>query len=173
MKSIIITYFLWLMFGFFGIHKFYLGKTWQGILYIFTIGGFLILWLIDLFTIPAQVAAINGTIKKSTKSTKSKRAKSKSKDIKTVRVKNGRVQEHVNGSMKRTYGANVITADTDGDIVAVVTKSGRVEEYINGSMKRSFGSNAVDVQVSNGTIAVSMQNGRTQEYKDGAMRRSY
>ena len=40
---------LWCIFlGLFGAHKFYLGKFWVGVVYIFTYGLFGIGWLIDL-----------------------------------------------------------------------------------------------------------------------------
>lgn len=43
--------FIALFFGFLGFHKFYLGKTWQGIIYLilFFTGLSFLLWLIDIF----------------------------------------------------------------------------------------------------------------------------
>ncbi len=58
-KEIWVTYLLWFLFGFLGVHKFYLGKTGWGILYILTGGLFLIGWLVDIFTIPSQVHRYN------------------------------------------------------------------------------------------------------------------
>ena len=45
------AFFLCLFLGFFGIHKFYEGKTGMGILYLFTGGLFYIGWIIDIFVI--------------------------------------------------------------------------------------------------------------------------
>jgi serine/threonine protein kinase/TM2 domain-containing membrane protein YozV len=49
------AYLLWFFLGWLGLHRFYLGRTWSGILYFFTFGCFGIGWLIDLFTIPSMV----------------------------------------------------------------------------------------------------------------------
>ena len=61
-KEVWVTYMLWFLLGGLGVHKFYLGKTGMGILYIFTGGLFLVGLLIDLFTIPAQVREYNAQI---------------------------------------------------------------------------------------------------------------
>jgi TM2 domain-containing membrane protein YozV len=45
-------YILWL-FGFTGSHRFYFGKPISGTIYFFTLGLFLIGWIIDLFLIPS------------------------------------------------------------------------------------------------------------------------
>lgn len=74
-KSIGLTYVLWFFLGGFGVHKFYLGQTLQGLVYLgltivgwstsFLGIGFLflgILWIaliIDLFTIPKRVESVN------------------------------------------------------------------------------------------------------------------
>lgn len=42
---------LCIVFGFFGVHQFYVGKVGKGILYLFTCGLFGIGWLIDIFQI--------------------------------------------------------------------------------------------------------------------------
>ncbi len=63
-KSLLATYLLWFLFGFIGIHKFYVRKTGMGVLYIFTCGLFVIGWLIDIFIIPMQVRQVNETIAK-------------------------------------------------------------------------------------------------------------
>jgi TM2 domain-containing membrane protein YozV len=63
MKSTLTAYLLWFFLGFLGIHKFYLGKTGMGILYIFTGGLFGIGLLVDLFTLAGQVRTYNATHK--------------------------------------------------------------------------------------------------------------
>ena len=50
-KSKWITFFLCLFLGWFGIHRFYVGKVGTGILYIFTGGLFMIGWIVDLIMI--------------------------------------------------------------------------------------------------------------------------
>jgi hypothetical protein len=59
MKSLLLTYFLWLVGGFFGLHKFYLGHPLIGLLYFFTGGLFVVGWLVDFFTLPRQVRIAN------------------------------------------------------------------------------------------------------------------
>lgn len=49
----VIGYILWL-FGFIGAHRFYYGKPISGTIYFFTLGLFLIGWLVDLFLIPSM-----------------------------------------------------------------------------------------------------------------------
>jgi TM2 domain-containing membrane protein YozV len=48
---------LWLgcIFGFAGIHRFYLGRPWTGVLWLFTFGLFGIGQLVDLFRLPGLV----------------------------------------------------------------------------------------------------------------------
>ena len=58
-KKLWVAYLLWFLFGFLGVHKFYLDKIVLGILYILTGGLFFIGWLIDLFTLPSQVDLYN------------------------------------------------------------------------------------------------------------------
>jgi TM2 domain-containing membrane protein YozV len=58
-REVWVTYLLWFLLGFVGVHKFYLGKMGWGILYIFTGGLFVIGWLVDIFTIPSQVRRYN------------------------------------------------------------------------------------------------------------------
>ena len=61
MKSKGVAYLLWLIsiFGWLGIHRFYLGKIGTGILWIFTGGLFGIGSLIDLFTLGGKVEQYN------------------------------------------------------------------------------------------------------------------
>lgn len=51
--SKIIGYILWI-FGFMGAHRFYYGRPISGTIYFFTVGFFLIGWLVDLFLIPGM-----------------------------------------------------------------------------------------------------------------------
>jgi len=53
--SIAIGYLFWL-FGFLGMHRFYYGKRITGTIWFFTLGLFLIGWFIDLFLIPLMDA---------------------------------------------------------------------------------------------------------------------
>jgi hypothetical protein len=94
-------------------------------------------------------------------------------DAASVRVKDGRVQEYVNGSLRRTYGSGIVDAATDGTIVAAVNKDGRVMEYVNGSLRRTYGSDVVRVQVSGGSVFANLRNGRTAEYVNGSLRRTF
>jgi TM2 domain-containing membrane protein YozV len=48
-----IGYVLWI-FGFTGAHRFYYGKPISGTIYFFTLGLFLIGWIIDFFLIPGM-----------------------------------------------------------------------------------------------------------------------
>ena len=61
MKSKVVAYLLWLIsiFGWLGIHRFYLGKIGTGIIWIFTGGLFGIGSLIDLFTLGGKVEQYN------------------------------------------------------------------------------------------------------------------
>jgi len=59
MKSVLLTYLLWLLGGFFGLHKLYLGRPFAGLFYFFTFGGFFIGWAVDFFTLPRQVQIAN------------------------------------------------------------------------------------------------------------------
>ena len=52
-RSLLVGYLLWI-FGFFGAHRFYFGKRVSGTIWFFTLGLFLIGWLIDLFLIPGM-----------------------------------------------------------------------------------------------------------------------
>ena len=50
-KSQLVALLLCLFVGFLGIHRFYLGYTWQGVVQLLTLGGFGIWALIDLIKI--------------------------------------------------------------------------------------------------------------------------
>lgn len=56
--DLIIGYFFWI-FGFLGAHRFYFGKPLSGTVYFFTMGLFLIGWIVDLFLIPAMEKEAN------------------------------------------------------------------------------------------------------------------
>lgn len=49
--TLLLGYLLWI-FGFTGAHRFYYGKQITGTIWFFTLGLFLIGWLVDLFLIP-------------------------------------------------------------------------------------------------------------------------
>jgi len=51
--SKVIGYILWI-FGFMGAHRFYFGRPVSGTIYFFTLGIFLIGWIVDLFLIPGM-----------------------------------------------------------------------------------------------------------------------
>jgi hypothetical protein len=59
MKSLLLTYLLWLVGGLLGLHKFYLRRPVVGLLYFFTSGLFFIGWVVDFFTLPRQVRIAN------------------------------------------------------------------------------------------------------------------
>ena len=62
-KHALPAYLLWFFLGWFGIHKFYLGKTVWGIAFTFSpVAFFLVGWFIDLFTIPEPSAPIQSTV---------------------------------------------------------------------------------------------------------------
>lgn len=58
-KSVGIAYIFWLLLGVVGGHQFYMGKIGRGIGYLFTLGWLFVGVFIDLFTMSAQVRAVN------------------------------------------------------------------------------------------------------------------
>jgi len=45
------AFLLCLVFGIFGLHRFYVGKVATGLIQLFTVGGCVVWWLIDLLVI--------------------------------------------------------------------------------------------------------------------------
>jgi len=59
-KSLFVTYILWLLFGWFGLHHFYLGRDRHAFTWWSTFGGiFMFGWIRDLWRIPTYVADAN------------------------------------------------------------------------------------------------------------------
>jgi len=59
-KNLCVTYVLWLLFGWFGLHHFYLGRDRHGLAWWSTFGGvFMLGWIRDLWRIPTYVADAN------------------------------------------------------------------------------------------------------------------
>jgi TM2 domain-containing membrane protein YozV len=46
--------------GMFGIHRFYMGKIWSGILYLLTFGVFGLGYIYDMWTLNDQITLLNG-----------------------------------------------------------------------------------------------------------------
>jgi RND superfamily putative drug exporter len=61
-KSLAVAYLWWILLGLFGAHQFYLGRTRRGWLYLGTAGVITLGWLLDLFTLPAQVRQANALL---------------------------------------------------------------------------------------------------------------
>ena len=49
--------------GPFGVHRFYMGKIWTGLLYLLTGGLFALGWLYDFWTINEQISELNSEYK--------------------------------------------------------------------------------------------------------------
>lgn len=64
--SMIVGYILWI-FGFIGSHRFYFGRPVSGTIYFFTLGIFLIGWIVDLFLIPGMDRAADARYSSGTK----------------------------------------------------------------------------------------------------------
>ena len=56
-KSVAATWLLWLFFGEFGAHRFYLGRVGTGIAMLLTLGGLFIWALVDVFLVPGIIRA--------------------------------------------------------------------------------------------------------------------
>ncbi len=97
----------------------------------------------------------------------------KAAEIMTVHVQAGRVQEYVNGSLRRSYGSDIVDVATDGELVAAVTQQGRIQEYIKGSLGLSYGSDVLRFRVSGGSVFADLKNGRTVGYCNRSLRRTF
>ena len=55
-RSVLGGYFFWLLgfFGLCGLHRFYTGRIWTGLLWLFTGGLLFIGQLVDVFLVPSQ-----------------------------------------------------------------------------------------------------------------------
>ncbi len=61
-KSYVTAYILWLFLGIFGVHRFYVGDFFKGILYFFTLGGFIIGWLADFVLLQKRIEEYNDAL---------------------------------------------------------------------------------------------------------------
>ncbi|MCH7741756.1 MAG: TM2 domain-containing protein [Proteobacteria bacterium] len=61
-RNLTTAYILWLTLGLIGAHKLYLRRPLMALLYLFTLGLFLIGWVVDLFTMAEQVDDCNDRI---------------------------------------------------------------------------------------------------------------
>ena len=61
-KSSVIAYILWLFLGIFGVHLFYVGDFFKGILLFFTLGGFIIGWLVDFVFLQKRIEEYNDAL---------------------------------------------------------------------------------------------------------------
>lgn len=59
MRSMGLAYLLWFFVGIFGAHRFYCGRVFSGLLWLFTGGLAGIGWLVDAFLIPGMVRQAN------------------------------------------------------------------------------------------------------------------
>ncbi|WP_173932028.1 NINE protein [Chelativorans sp. Marseille-P2723] len=61
MKSGPVAFILWLccFLGFCGLHRFYLGRPWTGLLWLLTLGLLGVGQLIDLFLLPSMIRQAN------------------------------------------------------------------------------------------------------------------
>ena len=61
-KANAIAYLLWMLFGLWGVHQFYLGRRARGVLYLSTLGLFGLGTILDLFTLRRQVRRVNARL---------------------------------------------------------------------------------------------------------------
>ena len=63
-KTRVVMMSLWLILGILGFHRFYIGDMKKGALLLFTLGGFVVGWLIDFVHICPRVTEYNDELKK-------------------------------------------------------------------------------------------------------------
>ena len=61
-KSSVIAYILWFFLGILGVHRFYVGDFFKGILLLFTLGGFIIGWLADFVFLQKRIEDFNDAL---------------------------------------------------------------------------------------------------------------
>ncbi len=61
-KSYITAYILWLFLGIIGVHRFYVGDFFKGTLMFFTLGGFIIGWLVDFIFLQKRIEEYNDAL---------------------------------------------------------------------------------------------------------------
>ena len=59
-----VAHWLWILLGFLGAHRFYIGDTMKGILLLLTLGGFVVGWLGDFFFLDSRIYEINAELEK-------------------------------------------------------------------------------------------------------------
>jgi TM2 domain-containing membrane protein YozV len=62
MKSTFVAFLLWFFFGWLSMHRFYVGKTFSGIIYLLTGQLFFIGWIVDLFLLGSMVDSYNNKL---------------------------------------------------------------------------------------------------------------
>lgn len=61
-RHLFVAYFLWLIFGVFGLHHLYLRRLRHFFLWSVSFGGFGVGWLREIYKIPEYVDAANGDL---------------------------------------------------------------------------------------------------------------
>jgi len=57
-----VAWLLLVFLGLFGVHRFYLGKVWTGLIYLCTFGLYGLGYLYDMWTLNGQITQINGSV---------------------------------------------------------------------------------------------------------------
>ncbi len=58
-RRVWVAFALWFLFGWFGAHRFYVGRSGTAVLMLFTAGGALVWWFVDLFLVAGMVRGYN------------------------------------------------------------------------------------------------------------------